>query len=152
MVQQVETEEVTTISEATPTKVVKTTKQVTPPVQTELPQKAFQKKKVIFRTYQIIWYILGVVEVLLAFRVSLKALGANPVSGFANLVYTVSDPLALPFQGILGTTIGTGGSVFEWSTIVAALVYALFAYGLVQLIQFLKPVSPEEVEQTVDNQ
>lgn len=153
MPEQVETEtqEVTTVSEASPTRVVKTTKQVTPSVQTEHPQKVFEKKKAIFRTHQIIWYILGVVELLLAFRMTLKALGANPFSAFTSLIYTVSDPLALPFSGILGVTATSQGNFFEWSTIIAAVVYALIAFGLVELMQLIKPVSKEEVEQTVDS-
>jgi uncharacterized protein YggT (Ycf19 family) len=151
MAQEVETE-VTTVSEETPTRVVKTTKQVTPQVGTEHPQKAFQTKKAIFRTYQVIWYIIGVIEFLLAFRIILKALGANPLSGFASLIYTLSNPLALPFRGIFGITATPAGNYFEWSSLVAAAVYALVGYGLVELMQIVKPVSKEEVEQTVDNQ
>lgn len=88
----------------TETQVVKTTKEVIPPVQIEHPQKVFQKKKAIFRTHQVIWYLLGIVEVLLAFRMTLKALGANPFSGFTNLIYAFSNPLTLPFSGIFGVT------------------------------------------------
>lgn len=117
----------------------------------EHPQKVYAKKKAIFRVYQIIWYILGVIEVLLIFRVVLKALGANPNSGFANLIYTLSNPLALPFRGIFPTPV-VEGSVFEWSTIIAGLVYALVAYGLVQLFQLVKPTNPQEVQEKVDTQ
>ena len=148
--QTTETKEVTTVSKETPEQVVKTTtKVVPPPVKTEHPQRVFEKKKAIFRTYQIVWYILGVIEVLLGFRMALKALGANPLSGFVNLIYTLSDPLALPFSGILPTTI-SGATVFEWSTIVAAIVYALVAYGLVHLLQMVKPVTLHEVSEAVD--
>lgn len=152
MPDQVETEEVTTVSKAAPTTVVKTTKQVTPPVQTEHPQKVFQKKKAIFRTHQIIWYILGIIEFLLAFRMTLQALGANPTSMFASIIYALSNPFALPFSGIFGASATAEGNFFEWSTIVAAVVYALLAYGLVELMQLIKPVSKEEVEETVDSQ
>jgi len=148
---ETETQETTT-SQVTPAKVVKTTKQVTPSVDTEPPQKAFQKKKIIFRTHQIVWYVLGIIEFLLVFRVTLKILGANPLSGFTSLIYTLSDPLALPFAGIFGVTATPQGNYFEWSTIVAAIVYALIASGLVGLMQLVKPVSQTEVEQTVDNQ
>lgn len=88
-------------------------------------------------------------EILLGFRVALKALGANPLSGFANLIYTLSDPLAVPFNGILGVSV-SGTSVFEWSTLIAVAVYFLVAYGIVELLQFIKPVTQEEVEQNVD--
>jgi len=135
---------------ARPTRVVKTTK-VDTGVKTEHPQKVYEKKKAIFRTYQVIWYILGVIEVLLVFRFVFKALGANPFSGFASFIYSVSAPLAVPFQGILRTN-AVEGSVFEWSTVIAGIVYALIASGLVQLLQILKPVTPDEVEETVDSQ
>lgn len=144
----IQEKKVTTVSSA-PEQVVKTT-QVTPGVKTEHPQKVYTKKKVIFRAYQIIWYVLAVIEILLIFRVTLKALAANPNSGFTSLIYTITDPLALPFQGILRTSV-TSGSVFEWSTIIAAIVYALIAIGLVQLFQFLRPVGPKEVSEAVDN-
>ena len=147
----IEKQEITTVSSGTPEKIVKKTTTVSPPpVKTEHPQKVFEKKKAIFRTYQVVWYILAVIEILLGFRITLKALGASPLSGFTDLVYALSAPLALPFKGILQTNI-YGNSVFEWSTIIAALVYALIAYGLVNLMQMIKPVTPKEVEQEVDN-
>ncbi len=121
------------------------------PVVTGSPQKEYQTKKAIFRTYQIIWYILGVIEVLLAFRIVLKLLGANIQSGFTSFIYGISNPLALPFAGILGIT-GVSEMVLEWSTLIAMAVYAVVAYGLVALFQLVKPTNPTEVEQTIDNQ
>lgn len=145
-----EVQEVTTIEKSQPQQVVKTTKKATPPVTGERPQRVYEKKKVIFRSYQIIWYILGFVEVLLGFRIALKALGANPFSGFVSLVYAISDPLALPFAGIFRSSVSSG-AVLEWSTIIAAIVYLIVAFGLTNLLQFIKPTTPQEVEQTVDN-
>lgn len=117
---------------------------------TEPSQKAYQTKKVIFRTYQIVWYILGVIEVLLAFRVLLKLIGANALSGFVHFIYTLSNPFALPFAGILGISVASG-MVLEWSTLIAMAVYAIVAYGIVSLLQLIKPTTPKEVERTVDN-
>jgi len=143
-----ETQQVTTVSQ--PNQVVRRTTTVTPSIRTEAPQRVYEKKKAIFRTYQVIWYLLGVVEIFLGFRMILKAFGANPVSAFTNLVYTFSDLLVYPFSGILQTSV-VGNSVFEWSTIVAGLVYALIAYGIVYLLQMMKPVTPTEVTENVDN-
>lgn len=132
--------------------VVKTVKTVTPPVVGhEPPQKVYQTKKAIFRTYQIVWYILSVILTLLIFRIFLKMLGANPNSGFTQLIYALTDPLALPFYGVFGVTV-TNQSVFEWSTIVAGIVYALLAYGLIHLLQLIKPTNPTEVSENVDAQ
>lgn len=148
MQEKVQTEEVVHTTVA-PEKIVRTMK-VKPGIVTEHPQRVFEKKKTIFRMYQIIWYILAIIEVLLAFRVALKALGANEVSPFVSLIYTLSDIFAYPFLGILRTTV-SGNSVFEWSTIIAAIVYALIAYGIVHLFQLVKPVTPREVSEVVDD-
>ncbi|TMI79055.1 MAG: hypothetical protein E6H10_15995 [Bacteroidetes bacterium] len=142
-------EEITTVEKSSPQQVVKTTKQLEPAVKMEHPQKVFEKMKTIFWFYQIIWYIVAVVEILLGFRFFLKALAANPFSGFTFFINSITNPLTLPFQGIFGASIN-GIYVVEWSTLFAMVVYLLLAYGLVELFQFIKPVTKEEVEQTVD--
>ena len=78
----------------------------------------------------------------------MKALGADPASGFVSFVYVLSDPLVLPFAGMF-RSISEGESVFEMSTFIGMFVYVLIAYGLVELFQFLKPTTPEEVEENV---
>ena len=149
--QNTEVQEVTTVTTPTAQRVVRQTSVVTPTVQTGSPQEAYDTKKVIFRSYQIIWYILGVIEVVLAFRILLKLLGASTFSGFTNFIYAISNPFALPFAGILRAS-NSENLVFEWSTVIAMAVYAVLAYGAVALFQLVKPTSQEEVEQTVDNQ
>ncbi len=120
-----------------------------PLVKTEHPQKIYEKKKLILRTNEIIWVILGIIELILAFRVALKAVGANPYSGFTSFIYSISAPFALPFQGILNSNSGQGGSYFEWSTIIAAVVYFVIAYVIMMIVGLVRPVTPEEVESTV---
>lgn len=138
-------EEVTTVENTRPSQVVRrTTTQVDPVIKEEAPQKVFDKKKKIFRMNQIIWYVLGFVEVLLVFRVVLKALGANPNVGFTSLIYSITGPLALPFRGVLGESID-GGSLIEWSSIFAIVVYLIIAGGLVYLLDLVNPVTKEEV-------
>lgn len=138
-------EEVTTVENVAPANIVtKTTTQLEPEVRTEPPQKVFDKKKKIFRMNQIIWYILGFVEVLLIFRLTLKAMGANSFSGFTSFIYTITAPLAQPFRGVIGESL-TGGAVIEWSTMFAIIVYLVVAVGLVYLLDIVNPVTPEEV-------
>jgi len=152
MDENTQTQQTTTVSNEAPVQVTKTTTTVAPPaVKMEHPQKVYESRKAIFRTYQIIWYVLGVIEVLLGFRMFLNVLGANPASGFASLIYAISNPLALPFRGIFGITVVPGEpAVFEWSTLVAMVVYFLIAYGLVELMQIVKPVTPSEISESVD--
>ena len=120
-----------------------------PLVKTEHPQRIYETKKSIFRISEIIWTILAIIELLLGFRITLRALGADPTSGFATLIYSLSYPFAAPFFGILNTDYGTEGNIFEWSTIIAAAVYVVIAYGLIHLISLTRPVTPEEIEETV---
>lgn len=83
-----------------------------------------------------IWLLTGILEILLVFRFVLKLLGANPSSGFVEFVYSVSGPFTAPFRGIFSTPTTEGDvttSVFETSTIVAIIVYAIIAWGLVKL-------------------
>lgn len=139
-------EEVTTIANESPQQVIKkTTRQVEPQAKGEAPQKVYEKKKTIFRSTQIIWYILGFIEILLTFRVLLKMLGANSSVGFTSLVYSLTAPLALPFSGILGVSI-EGTSLIEWSTIIAAIVYLCIAWGLVYLLDIIYPITPKDME------
>jgi len=139
-------EEVTIVENQTPVKVVKKTiKQTEPEVVGEAPQKVYEKKKTILRSNQIIWYILGFIEVLLAFRLFLKMLGANQYVGFTSLIYSITAPLALPFSGVVGIS-ATGSSILEWSTIIAGIVYLCVAWGLVYLLEIIYPITPRDIE------
>lgn len=134
-----------TTNTASPQKVEKTT-EVT---HSDSP-KAYETKKTIFRAYQLIWYVLGVMEVLLAFRFILRMVGANALSSFVMFIYNVTNPLVIPFQGIVRDYVYITG-VIEWATVIAAFVYAILAWGIIYLFQLIKPVTPEEVETKVDN-
>lgn len=139
-------EEIMTIENESPQRVVrKTTRQVEPQARGEAPQKVYDKKKTIFRFDQIIWYILGFIEVLLAFRVVLKILGADPFVGFTSLIYSITGPLAAPFSGILRMSV-SGANIIEWSTIIAAIVYLCAAWGFVYFLDLIYPITPDDVE------
>ncbi len=139
-------EEITTIENKSPEQIIrKTTTQAEPQAKGEAPQKVYEKKKTIFRFNQIVWYILGLIEALLLFRFALKILGANPLSGFTNLIYSITTPLTIPFKGILGVYI-FGNSIIEWSIIIAAIVYLCIAWGIVYLLNIIYPITPKDVE------
>jgi len=90
------------------------------------------------RARRIVCYIAGVLEVLLACRFVLKLLGANTKSIFVSIVYSVSQIFLYPFSGIFRSAVTKGietKSVLESSTIIAVIVYALVAWGIVKLIE-----------------
>lgn len=107
--------------------------------------------KPLYRGTQIVWYVLGVLEVLLAFRFVLKLLGANPAAGFSNFIYSLSYPFTLPFSTVFGTT-SVSGSVFEWTTLLAMAVYWLIAFGLIKILTMSKAVTTPEAAVKLDNQ
>lgn len=85
---------------------------------------------------RILWFLLGVVETVLAFRFLFRLLGANTGAGFVQFIYSLTDPLVAPFTGIFGTP-AAGAAVFEPATLLAMLVYAVVAYGVVRLLEML---------------
>jgi len=107
--------------------------------------------KPLYRGTQIVWYIVGILEALLAFRFVLKLLGANPNAGFSDFIYTVSHPFAAPFLNVFNQT-RVDGSIFEWTTILAMFVYWLLATAIVQLFFMSKTVSTPEAAVKLDNE
>ena len=81
----------------------------------------------------VTYFVLGVLEVILALRFLFRLLGANQSSGFVVFLYNLSYPFVAPFNGIFNDQNPAGSSVFEFSTIVAMLIYALIAWGIVSL-------------------
>jgi len=88
---------------------------------------------------RIVWFLAGILLVLLAFRFALVLMGANPANGFANFIYTVSHPFAAPFFGLFGYSLRYGVSRVELSTLVAMAVYALVAFGIARLVTIREP-------------
>ena len=101
-----------------------------------------QSTKYIYSGTQIVWFILGFVEVLLALRFLLKLLGAASAP-FTNLIYGSTYILVSPFIAVFRTTYAAG-SVFEWTTLLAAGIYALIAYGITNLFFMGLDVSTTE--------
>jgi hypothetical protein len=93
-----------------------------------------------FQASYIVYYIVGLIEVLLTFRLVFKLLGANPSSPFVSFIYSFSAMFVAPFAGIFHTTT-TGGvdatAVLEPATVIAMIVYALLGWGIAKLIGVL---------------
>lgn len=107
--------------------------------------------KPLYRGTQIVWYILGIIEVLLAFRFVLKLIGANSDAGFTSFIYGATYIFAAPFLNVLGIT-QAAGSIFEWTTLLAMLVYWVLAVGIIKLLLIGKTVSTPEAATKLNNQ
>jgi hypothetical protein len=96
----------------------------------------------------VIYFIAGLFEVALAFRFILKLTGANPNSGFVAGIYSFTQFLILPFNSIFASrTAGGVGTqtLFEPGTLIAILVYAVLAWGLVRLVAIASGNSSQEL-------
>ncbi len=109
----------------------------------------YKTKKVIFRAHQIVWYFLGIIEVLLAFRFILLLFGANSQNSFVSFIYSISNIFAQPFSNIFNNTI-SNSSIFEWSILIGMIVYLIIAYAIVKFIQLINPATPQKVKDTID--
>jgi hypothetical protein len=95
------------------------------------PERAFT-----FKATQLIWLGLGILEIMLALRVFLKLIAANPGNLFASMLYAVTDLFLFPFAGLTRTP-AAGGMVLEVHTLIAMVVYALAAWALERLVWVL---------------
>jgi len=88
----------------------------------------------------LIYFFFGLLEILLAFRLVLKLTGASIASAFVGLIYGITGIFILPFEGIFRRGYAQGvetTSVLEPSTLVAIIVYAVLAWGIVKLLRIL---------------
>ncbi|HWQ21409.1 MAG TPA: YggT family protein [Clostridia bacterium] len=97
---------------------------------------------------RIVGVIFAVVEVVLAFRLIFKGLGANPSSGFVRGIYGVTQFLVGIFEGIFSR--GTAGgaettAVFEPATLIVMVIIGLIAWGVLRL---MTPHTGTRVERT----
>lgn len=82
---------------------------------------------------RVVYYFLGIIEVVLAFRFILALFGANRANDFAQFVFSISSPLVQPFFGLFGYQPTYGASHVELFTLVAMAVYAVVAWGITAL-------------------
>ncbi|HEY8695915.1 MAG TPA: hypothetical protein VIR57_24595 [Chloroflexota bacterium] len=90
----------------------------------------------VAKVCQLVWLCAGIVEALIGLRVLLKLIGANPNNAFAAFAYNAAALFLAPFFGLTGSP-AAGGSVLEVPSIIAMLVYAFVAWGLVRVIGLL---------------
>jgi len=102
-----------------------------------------------FKVTQIIWWLLGFIEAVLALRFIFKLVGVNPANSFGSFLYSVSDLFVKPFASLTGAP-AAAGMVFEFSTLLAMLIYGLVGWGLERLIYvlFYRPRGPVSINQT----
>ena len=86
---------------------------------------------------QIIYYIAGVLALLIGVRFILYLLGANNV-GIVNFIYSITQPFVTPFYGIFGRSITYGVSGLEIESILAIIAIGVVTFIVVGFTRLLK--------------
>ena len=96
-----------------------------------------------FKVTQLIWLFLGILEALIALRIGLKLIGANPASPIVALIYGFTYLFLFPFEGMIVTP-SAGSMVLELSSLFAMLIYALIAWAVERTVWllFYRPRGP----------
>ena len=89
-----------------------------------------------FKITQLIWLFLGILEGLIALRIGLKLIAANPASPIVSLIYGFTHLFLFPFEGMTATP-AAGGMVLELSSFFAMLIYALIAWAVERVVWLL---------------
>jgi heme/copper-type cytochrome/quinol oxidase subunit 4 len=100
---------------------------------------------------RIVGVIFAVIEVVLAFRLIFKGLGANPNNGFVRGVYGVTQFLVGIFEGIFSRGTASGAettAVLEPATLIVMVVIALIAWAVLKLMTPHTGTSVERTETT----
>ena len=96
-----------------------------------------------FKATQLIWLLFGILEALIALRIGLMLIGANPNSPIVALIYGFTYLFLFPFEGLVGSPTA-GNMVLELSSLFAMLIYGLIAWATERVVWlvFYRPRGP----------
>jgi YggT family protein len=101
----------------------------TPQSEPEREQRIFT-----FKATQLIWLFFGIFEVLIALRIGLLLIGANPNNPIVALIYGLTYLFLLPFTWLISSPTAGSSKVLDLSSMFAILIYSLIASVVVWLI------------------
>jgi len=107
-----------------------------------------------FKATQLIWLLLGILETMIALRIMLMMIGANPGSTIVAIIYGFTGLFLFPFTGLIGLPTA-GNLVLELSSMFAMLVYGLLAWVVERIVWliFYRPRGPVvSVTETADTE
>jgi YggT family protein len=85
-----------------------------------------------------IYWLLGLLEILLGLRFLLRLFAANPQNEFARLINNLSAPLIAPFSTLFISPTFSGTSyIFDVNIVIAIVAYALLSYLALSLVRFI---------------
>ncbi|HEX2622510.1 MAG TPA: YggT family protein [Phototrophicaceae bacterium] len=90
--------------------------------------QAANQNSTVARIVNIVYFLFGIVELLLAVRVILHLVGANADNGFASFIYGLSSPFVALFSSLLQNPVLSPTATLEITTLIAMVVWAIVAW------------------------
>jgi hypothetical protein len=102
-----------------------------------------ERRLISFKSAQFVLWFFGILETLIALRIVLKLIGANPENLIVASIYGITALFLVPFAGLV-TSPMIDGMVLEVSSMFAITVYALIAVAFEKLSRMItfRPRSP----------
>jgi hypothetical protein len=112
-------------------------------VRTTQSEPEREQRILTFKATQLVWLLFGVLEAMIALRIGLKLIAANPDSPIVALIYGFTNLFLFPFAGMTATP-SAGGMVLELSSFFAMAIYALIAWAIERTVWvlFYRPRGP----------
>ena len=88
------------------------------------------------RIERVIWFIVALLDAMIAIRFFMKLLGASYSADFVRFMYGITAPLVGPFRGIFPAS-GSGSYVLEPESLIAIAIYLLIGWAVVALIRII---------------
>jgi len=112
-------------------------------VRTSQKEPEREQRIFTFKTTQLIWLLFGILLALIALRIGLMLIGANPASPIVALIYGFTGLFLFPFTGLINSPT-SGNMVLELSSVFAMLIYGLVAWAIVKVVWlvFYRPRGP----------
>jgi hypothetical protein len=102
---------------------------------------AAEKAAAVDWVSRVIWFLVGLMSILLAIRFVLLLTGANESAGFAQLIYGLTGWMVAPFAGLFGRPLTYPGAastgIVEFESLVAIVVYVLIGWLVTKLAQLM---------------
>lgn len=83
------------------------------------------------RVAQVVDHLFGIIYTLLGL------IAARGGAGFVQFIRGITEPLYVPFRGMVASPEALGGYRFEWPLLIAIVVYALLHLGIKRLLRML---------------
>lgn len=111
---------------------------------TQIPSETETKDAHSDRGNAWVWYIVGIINILLLLRIIFHLFGARS-AGFTDFLYAITGPFVAPFRGIFASP-SIEGSYFDTASLVAIVIYALLGWLVVGLINLItRPTDSKKI-------